>query len=396
MECGGLPPLSGRELAPAEASFGEERRRQATVLHMSKIALEASLAKRFSAGGFSLDVTLRCEPGVTVLFGASGAGKTLTLNLLAGLTAPDRGRVLLGDELLCDAHRNLHVPPRRRGIGYVFQSETLFPHMTVAENMVFPLAKVPPLERRRRVNHLLEVFRISGLAGRMPRELSGGERQRVTLARALAADPRLLLLDEPARGLDYELRHDLYAVLRQVREQYPIPIVVVTHDLPEAFLLAGNMYIYQQGRVAQEGAPDAVYAAPRTAQVARLLGYTNIFEGVIEHLDPAAGVSHLRCAGLLLTAGYLPGRLRGDRVGFCIPAAAVKPGGGEGNRLRGERTHQILSPSTARLFFRLENSPLELECEVPRESAGAAGSQSALIVPPSSIHVFPAPSGNRE
>ncbi len=353
-----------------------------------KLALEATLGKQFSADGFSLDVTLRCEPGVTVLFGASGAGKTLTLNLLAGLTAPDRGRVMLGDELLFDAQRNLHVPPRARGIGYVFQSETLFPHMTVAENMIFPLAKVPPLERRRRLNHLLEVFRISDLAGRLPRELSGGERQRVTLARALAADPRLLLLDEPARGLDYELRHDLYAVLRQVREQYPIPIVVVTHDLAEAFLLAGRMYIYRLGRVEQEGAPDAVYAAPRSPQVAQLLGITNIFEATVEDLDPAAGTSQLRCQGLLLTAGYLPGRLRGDRVGFCVPASHVHLGEGS---LRGQLTNQILSPSTARLFFRLEDTTLDLECEVPRSRAVdlSIGRRYALQIPSAAIHVFP-------
>jgi molybdate transport system ATP-binding protein len=322
----------------------------------------------------------------------------LTLNLLAGLTAPDRGRVLLGDELLFDAGSGVHVPPRARGIGYVFQSETLFPHMTVTENMIFPLAKVPPLERRRRLNHLLEVFRISDLAGRLPRELSGGERQRVTLARALAADPRLLLLDEPARGLDYELRHDLYAVLRQVREQYPIPIVVVTHDLAEAFLLAEQMLIYRLGRVEQEGAPDAVYAAPRTAQVAQLLGFTNVFEGVVENLDPAAGTSQLRWPlggnDLLLTARYLPGRLRGDKVGFCIPASKVSLEASQGNRVKGALTHQILSPSTARLFFRLENSVLDLECEVTRtraqELAGTMGRSYGLVVPPTAIHVFPA------
>lgn len=356
------------------------------------LALEAVLAKQFAGNGFSLDVTLRCEPGVTVLFGASGAGKTLTLNLLAGLAAPDRGRILLGDELLCDAQRQVHVPPRRRGIGYLFQSDTLFPHMTVEENLLFPLAGVPPLERRRRLNSMLEAFRIADLKDRPPRELSGGQRQRVALARALVSGPRLLLLDEPARGLDYELRHDLYNVLRQVRQQFPIPIVVVTHDLAEAFLLAGHMYIYQQGRVVQEGAPEAVYAAPRLPQVAQLLGYTNIFEGTLERLDPGAGVSQIRCAELLLAAGYQPGRLLGDRVGFCVAASQVRVESSSA-QAQGELTHQVLSPSTARLFFRVGAS-LDLECELGRERFAelglSVGRKYRLEIPPSAIHVFPA------
>src|SRR6266404_3634507 len=179
--------------------------------------LEASLQKSFP--DFTLDVSLRCEEGVSVLFGPSGAGKTLTLNALAGLVTPDTGRILLDGEILFDAQRNVEVPPRNRGAAYVFQNDALFPHMTVEDNLVFPLAKLGPIERHRRSRALMDTFRIGPLAERYPRDLSGGEKQRATLARSLAIGPRLLLLDEPARGLDYELRMDLYRVLADVRAQ---------------------------------------------------------------------------------------------------------------------------------------------------------------------------------
>src|SRR5258708_29249316 len=137
------------------------------------MTLSATIQKSFP--GFTLDVNLEVDPGVTVLFGPSGAGKTLTLNSLAGLSRPDSGRILLGGEILFDAQRNVHLAPRRRGIGYVFQNDTLFPHMTVEDNLLFPLAHLGPIERRRRSHTLLETFSIAALAKRYPRGLSGGE-----------------------------------------------------------------------------------------------------------------------------------------------------------------------------------------------------------------------------
>src|SRR5258708_2730365 len=172
------------------------------------MTLSATIQKSFP--GFTLDVNLEVDPGVTVLFGPSGAGKTLTLNSLAGLSRPDSGRILLGGEILFDAQRGVHLAPRSRRIGYVFQNDTLFPHMTVEDNLIFPLAHMGPIERHRRSRALLDMFRIGHAADRYPRALSGGEKQRVAIARAIAREPRLLLLDEPARGLDYELRTDLY------------------------------------------------------------------------------------------------------------------------------------------------------------------------------------------
>ena len=352
------------------------------------MTLSATLSKSFP--DFELDIALSCDPGLTVLFGPSGAGKTLTLHSIAGLVQPDAGRILLGGEILFDAQRRVHLPPRERGVGYVFQSDTVFPHMTVEENLLFPLARVGALERRRRCRALLETFRLAELAARYPRGLSGGEKQRVAIARALAAEPRILLLDEPARGLDYELRRDLYATLREVRAQYPIPILMVTHDRDESFRLGERLVIYRAGKIVQQGASEEVFAAPRDAAVARLLGYGNVFPAVIERLDPGAGSSVLRAGDLPLTLDYLPGRLLGDHVEFCVPPHRVRIGPANENQFEAEFISEARLPSTVRLFFRTPFG--ELECEVSRDRYDSlsisASRRLTLSLPRSGVHVF--------
>jgi ABC-type sulfate/molybdate transport systems ATPase subunit len=351
--------------------------------------LSATVSKAFP--DFHLDIALSCDPGLTVLFGPSGAGKTLTLDSIAGLVRPDAGRILLGGEILFDAQRRVHLPARERGVGYVFQNDTVFPHMTVEENLLFPLAHMGPLERRRRSRTLLDTFRLAPLAARYPRGLSGGEKQRVAIARALAADPRILLLDEPARGLDHELRTDLYAVLREVRAQYRIPILLVTHDRDESFRLGERLVIYRAGRIVQQGPAEEVFAAPGDPGVAQLLGYGNICTAVIERLDPTAGVSRLRAGDLALTLDYLPGRLLGDRVEFCIPPHRVRIGPASENQFEAEFTGEARLPSTVRLFFRAAGLG-ELECEVSRDSYDSlsipASRKLALSLPRNAVHVF--------
>jgi molybdate transport system ATP-binding protein len=353
------------------------------------LTLDAHLTKSFP--GFDLDVTFACGDGLTVLFGASGAGKTVTLQSIAGLVRPDAGRILLGGEILFDAQRSVHLPPRQRGVGYVFQNDSVFPHMTVEENLLFPLAHMGPLERRRRCRTLLETFRLAGLASRYPRGLSGGEKQRVAIARALAADPRILLLDEPARGLDHELRVDLYAVLRDVRAQYRIPILLVTHDRDESFRLGERLVVFRAGRIVQEGPAEQVFAAPRDPGVAQLLGYGNVFPAVVERLDPAAGISRLRAGQIALTLDYLPGRLLGDRVQFCVPPHRVRVGPASENQLEAEFSGEARLPSTVRLFFRTDGVG-ELECEVSRDFYDSLSIPSSrrltLNLPRAAIHVF--------
>jgi molybdate transport system ATP-binding protein len=282
----------------------------------------ARLKKRFPAGPdsaeFLLDAELRSGDAVSVLFGPSGSGKTLTLECIAGFIRPDEGRVMLGDDILYDAPTGVFLPPQARRCGYVFQNYALFPHMTLRENLLFATEFRPKLERHRRVNEMLERFRLTDLAGRKPRELSGGQKQRCSIARALLADPRLLLLDEPAQGLDPTLRDELHEVLREVRTNFDTPILMVTHSLEEAFALADRMFLYHEGKVVQQGTPTEVVEKPASAGAARLMGIYSLLQAEVVLLDPGRNTSQLRAGENELSGPYLPGKFKGDRVWICV------------------------------------------------------------------------------
>src|ERR1700689_1333016 len=241
--------------------------------------LQARLRKTFpqrpDSAGFSLDLEFQAASGVTVLFGPSGSGKTLVLDSVAGFVRPEEGRILLDDDLLFDGAAGVHLPPQARNCGYVFQKGALFPHMTLRENLEFAAERRPRLERHRRVNEMLERFRLTEAAGRRPHELSGGQRQRCSIARALIGGPKLLLLDEPTQGLDAPVRQEFYAVLRQVRADSKTPILMVTHDLEACFELAEEMIVVREGRIVQSGKPSQILDSPANLDVARLLGEFN-------------------------------------------------------------------------------------------------------------------------
>jgi molybdate transport system ATP-binding protein len=267
---------------------------------------------------FTLDMAFTATSGVTVLFGPSGAGKTLTLDCIAGFVCPREGRVSVGDAVLYDAARGINLSPQDRRCGYVFQNYALFPNRTLRQNLEFAAQRLPRLERHRRVNDMLERFRLMELAGRKPHELSGGQKQRCSIARALLAAPRVLLLDEPARGLDIPLRQEFYSVLRQVRSEFPTPVLLVTHDLDECFELGDEMLVVAQGRVVQQGTPRKVIDQPANLDVARLLGLYNVLPVEIKALDPGRNTSVLGFGEWELEGPYFPGRLRGDRVNLIV------------------------------------------------------------------------------
>ena len=314
--------------------------------------IQARIGKRFN--GFSLDIEFEAAPQITVLFGPSGAGKTLTLECLAGFVKPDTGRILLNDQLLFDGTASVDLRPQKRNCGYVFQDHALFPHMTLWDNMAFAAERHPRLDRHRRVAEMLERFRLSEIARKLPKELSGGQKQRGSIARALIAEPRMLLLDEPARGLDSILRNELYALLRQVRADYKIPILLVTHDLDECFTLGDRMIVLEAGKVLQAGAPQAVYNRPLTPEIARLLGIANVLDAEVLALDPSRNTSTIRLLGQEMTARYLPGSLLGDRVKLSIPAAYVKVRGTPGPNRVATSPRQITELSD-RVRFEFEN-----------------------------------------
>jgi molybdate transport system ATP-binding protein len=321
--------------------------------------LTARIKKAFPAGadsaGFTLDVELTASQGVTVLFGPSGAGKTLILDSVAGFVKPDEGRIMLDDDILYDGASGVFLPPQKRNCGYVFQNYALFPHMTLRQNLEFAAERRPRLERHRRVADMLEKFRLTEVAGRRPHEVSGGQRQRCSIARALIAEPKLLLLDEPATGLDAPLRAELYEVLRRVKEDFKTPMLLVTHDLAECFELGEEMLIVHQGRVVQKGTPRHMLDEPANLEVARLLGAFNLVEAEIVTLDPGRNMSRVRAGEFELNGPYFPGHLKGDRVTLCVRpeelTVAAREGKPAANQIPAELVRVVERPHGLRLEF---------------------------------------------
>jgi molybdate transport system ATP-binding protein len=211
-------------------------------------------------GDFSLEVEETCPPGITCIIGPSGSGKSTLLATLAGLAAPDRGRVAIGDDVWLDRARGIEVPVHRRRLSYVFQGLALFPHMSALHNVEYGMHDVPRAEREERALTLLDRVGVKHLAKRRPRTFSGGEAQRVAIARALARSPRLVLLDEPFSALDRDLRAQLTALVRDLAGELAVPIVHVKHSIAEVRLLADQVLRIEKGRVVARGKPADVLA----------------------------------------------------------------------------------------------------------------------------------------
>lgn len=286
-------------------------------------SLHARIEKRFDSGRgsqpFELQVEFVAEAGITVLFGPSGAGKTLTLEALAGFSKPDAGRISFGDKTLFDSASRLDLPARDRSCGYLFQQDTLFPHMSVRENVAFGAGA-----SAHRVDELLLEFHIDQLASRRPREISGGERQRCSIARTLAHSPDFLLMDEPAQGLDIALRRELHGVFRRIRDQFHLPMLLVTHDISEALSLGDALLLYSQGRIVQAGPARHVFEHPASAEAARLMGLGSVLSGVIENSDAQQNHTVINVDGHLLQSVYLDNCRSGDAVEFCIHESEVQ------------------------------------------------------------------------
>ncbi|HVW02239.1 MAG TPA: ABC transporter ATP-binding protein [Planctomycetaceae bacterium] len=259
------------------------------------MSLSADFEKRYP-GGTVIRGRLDWQNGparVLVLFGPSGCGKTTILRCLAGLERPERGFVRFGHEVWFDADRRISLPPQRRGVGSLFQEYALFPHLTVGQNIAFGLRARSRRERDAKVADWLSRFQLEGFERRLPSQLSGGQQQRVALARTLAATPRVLCLDEPLSALDAPTRAELRISLRAVLRSLTIPTVLVTHEADEALALADEVAILSNGEIRQFGGVEDVFAAPRDAEVARIVGFENILPCLSEpagrvHLGPVA------------------------------------------------------------------------------------------------------------
>ena len=282
--------------------------------------LSVAVHKKFSAGaaaGFSLEAEFTAPPGITILFGASGAGKTTMLECIAGLLVPDAGRIVAGGSQLFDSARRINTPPPQRSVAYVFQTLALFPHLTVEQNVEYGLAHLPSSQKHERAREILEAFHISHLAGRKPDAISGGERQRAALARSLVTRPCVLLLDEPLAALDAATKSELLADLRAWNAARGIPILYVTHSREEVFALGERVIALEQGRIVAQGTPQEVLESPRQEAIAQLAGFENIFDAVVLELRAAQGT--MRCR-----LGDSPEAAAPD---LEVPLARVQAGG---------------------------------------------------------------------
>jgi molybdate transport system ATP-binding protein len=269
------------------------------------------IEKRFGAD-FALKLQCAVPPGITILFGPSGAGKTTVLECIAGLLQPDAGRIELAGRPLFDSAASVNVPVRRRRIGYVFQTLALFPHLSAEANIAYGLAPLPAAEREGRVSAVAECFRIGPLRRRLPRDLSGGERQRVALARALVTYPGMLLLDEPLSALDLPTKSLIVEDLRRWNADHRIPVLYVTHSRDEVYALGERVLVLEQGRVLAQGTPHEVLDAPRQQVLAQLAGFENILDATVT----AARESY----------GTMTCRLAGSEVDLEVPLGRARPG----------------------------------------------------------------------
>jgi len=263
------------------------------------MTLEVAVGHAF--GGFTLDVRFEAPPGVTVLFGRSGSGKTSVVNAVAGLLRPDRGRVVAGGWVMFDTAKGRWLPPHRRGLGCIFQESRLFPHMTVRQNLLYGRWFAPVGERRESLDKVVEVLGIGDLLARRPGALSGGEKSRVAIGRALLAGPRLVLADEPLASLDEARKAEILPFFERLRDAFAVPVLYVTHSAAEVARLATTVIVLEEGRVVRQGPADAVLGDPAVLPAGvREAGAVLLARVVRHHAD---GLTELDAVGLAL---FLP------------------------------------------------------------------------------------------
>ncbi len=263
-------------------------------------ALQIELRKRHAANRsshFQLEAKFTVSPGVTVIVGHSGAGKTTILRCIAGLSDPEEGRITIGDRVLFDSRQRIKVEPARRRVAFVFQDLALFPHLSVENNVMYGLRRLDGAERKRRMIEILESFQIGHLCSRFPREISGGEQQRVALARSLVTEPSVLLLDEPLSSLDSHTKVHIIEDLRRWNDRHRIPILYVTHDHGELLALGDRVIALEQGQIITEGLPLDVVPAPRRAVMAQTAGFENLFDAIVIELREQEGTMICQLTG---------------------------------------------------------------------------------------------------
>ena len=343
---------------------------------------------------FNLTPEFELGPEMAVLFGASGAGKSLTLRTLAGLVKPDEGTIRLNGQVLFDNEAEIDLAPQDRSIGYVPQHYALFPHQSIAKNIAFGLHDVSSAERQARVSELLIRMRLERLADRKPAEVSGGQQQRTALARALARRPNMLLMDEPFAAVEEDLRSHLREELVKIQKDFAIPVLLVTHSRAEAYALAERMVVISEGKVAQSESRDEVFRRPRTPTVARLMGMTNILQ--VSVVGESGSELKVDWGTFRLTIAHRKSRAIGDSLTLGVrPEEIHIVSNGTDVQLTNHFHAQLVKdePQGADHLLQFEVNDQLLDARVSHPEFMnlelAAGQERTLTVEPAGFHVIP-------
>ena len=347
-----------------------------------------------------LDVDFSCGSGaILVILGPSGSGKTTILRSIAGLYRPQNGEIVTKGESWFDSEKNLHLATQQRKTGMVFQDYALFPHLNALKNICISISHLGASAQVKKAEALLEKVNMHGLGSRYPHQLSGGQQQRIALARALARDPKVLLLDEPFSAVDQQTRRKLLRELMQLRTQVDIPIIHVTHDLNEARRIADNICIIHHGKTLQIDTPPRVMSKPLNKNVAHLLGHYNIFSAKIEKHDEEANLTYIRWYEYLLEAPFQPGLNIGEEIDWVIPAENLilhrkdRPSKGEReNPVSGEIIEFIPMGESTSVTLKAQGTESVLTMSVPSHVAHRNGLECGMTASVSllseSIHLM--------
>jgi molybdate transport system ATP-binding protein len=334
------------------------------------------------------------------LVGPSGSGKTTVLRCIAGLHRARNGHIRCGDTTWFDSENGADLAPQERSVGFVFQNYALFPHLTAIENIATALGHLPRGARASRASALLERVHLAGLESRRPAELSGGQQQRVAVARALAREPKVLLLDEPFSAVDQVTRRKLQRELAELRRGLAIPMILVTHDLEEAAMLADSLALLHHGRTLQTGTPEEVLTKPKDAVIAALVAARNIFHAHVLGHDAERNVTLIDWNGRKLETAPAPHFAAGAPIAWTIPPAdvilhrRVQPSRGiVENPVTGVIIDQIRLGSLTSVSIRVPGEEQALIMEVPNHVAWRNGLEPGIEIGVSllakSIHIMP-------
>ena len=354
------------------------------------------LTKSFGAVAAVNGISFSVGPGEFIsLLGPSGCGKTTTLRCIAGFEQPNSGRITLDGKILADPQRGIFVPPNKRHFGMVFQSYAVWPHMTVFENVAYPLRARARLSRsdvQERVNDGLRTVGLFGFEARYPNQLSGGQQQRVALARALVMEPRALLFDEPLSNLDAKLRERMRFELIEIQSKLAIPALYVTHDQAEAMVMSRQVIVMDRGSIAQIGTPDEIYARPRTRFVADFIGLSNFIDAKV--LGPlGADTWRIECALGEMRCVSDEALEAGDPVLLIIRPERVQlatmPFSGPNAFSAQLRTRYFLGPHSE--YFLALTDDIVLRAQLPASYGviGAIGGTLNVYIDPDDCRVVP-------